>query len=107
MVDLTMLMKKAQEMQSKMQEMQSKMDNVEIEGSSGGGMVKVTISGKGSMKKISFDDSIVKADEKEILEDLTVAAFNDAKERLEKKLEEEMKNEVGSLGLPAGFPPLF
>jgi DNA-binding YbaB/EbfC family protein len=107
MVDLSMIMKKAQEMQSKMQDMQAKLDTVEIDGASGGGMVKVTINGKGNMKKISFDDSVVTTEDKEMLEDLTVAAFNDAKEKLEKKLEEEMKDEMGSLGLPAGFPPLF
>ncbi len=107
MVDFGMIMKKAQEMQTKMQDMQAKLDTIEIDGASGGGMVKVTITGKGNLKKISFDDSVVSLDDKEMLEDLTVAAFNDAKEKLDKKLEEDMKSEVGSLGLPPGFPPLF
>lgn len=107
MVDLSLIMKKAQEMQSKMQEVQSKMDDFEVEGSAGGGMVKVVVNGKGNMKKIDFDDSVVKEGEKEILEDLTVAAFNDAKAKLEAKMEQEMKDVTGSLGLPAGFPPMF
>ena len=107
MVDFNEIMKKAQEMQSKMNDMQEKLENVEIDGTSGGGMVKVTINGKGNMKKINFDNSVVTPDDKEMLEDLTVAAFNDAKEKLEKKLEAEMQNELGSLGLPAGLSPLF
>ena len=107
MVNFNDIMKKAQEMQSKMNDMQEKLENVEIDGASGGGMVKVTINGKGNMKKINFDDSVITPDDKEMLEDLTVAAFNDAKEKLEKKLEKEMQDELGSMGLPAGFPPLF
>ena len=107
MVDFNAIMQKAQEMQNKMNDMQERLNSVEIDGTSGGGMVKVTINGNGNMKKVNFDDSVVTAEDKEMLEDLTVAAFNDAKEKLEKKLEKEMQDEMGSLGLPAGFPPLF
>lgn len=97
------LMKQAQEMQKKMKEAQDEMQNKEFEGSAGGSMVKVITNGTGSAKKITIDESLLKAEEKEILEDLIIAAFNDAKKKAEEGSEELMKNATGGLNLPKGF----
>ncbi len=106
-MNIAEMMKKAQEMQSKMSKMSEQLADIEIEGSAGGGMVKVTLNGKGEAKKVSIDSSLIKPEEGEIIEDLTVAAFNDAKNRLENKVQEEMAKVTDSLGLPPGMPPLF
>lgn len=97
------LMKQAQELQSKMGEMQEKLASLEIEGASGAGLVSVTLSGKGEMKAAKIDPSLMKPEEAEILEDLLVAAHNDAKAKLEERLQEEMKNVTGGLPLPPGL----
>lgn len=97
------IMKQAQEMQAKMEQMQADLAKMEVEGSSGGGMVKVTVNGKGDMLGIILDPSIVSADEKEILEDLILAASNDAKQKAQEKSAEEMKNLTGGLPLPPGM----
>jgi len=94
------MMKKAQEMQKKMQEMQESLANLEVEGTSGGGMVKILMNCKNEVKKINIDSSIIKTDEKEVMEDLVVAALNDAKTKAEEKSQEEMKKLTGGLGLP-------
>ena len=103
MKNLSQLMKQAQEMQSRMQEMQAKLAQVELEGAAGGGMVKVTVNGKGEMRKLKIDPALVDAKEVEILEDLIVAAFNDAKAKVETRVAEEMQKLTGGLNLPPGL----
>ncbi len=92
------LMKQAQEMQAKLMAAQNKMNELEVSGTSGGGMVTVVISGKGDMKKLTIDPKLLSPDDAEMVEDLIVAAFNDAKSKLEAKISEQM----GGI-LPAGM----
>jgi len=101
------MMKQAQEMQKKMKELQEGLANLEVEGSSGGGLVKITVTGKGEVKKIKIDPSLMKPEESEILEDLIVAAFNEAKKKSEEASAEEMKKLTGGLNLPPGFKMPF
>ena len=101
------MMKKAQEMQKKVQEMQVSLSNLEVEGTSGGGMVKIIMNCKNEVKKIDIDPSIIKNDEKEVMEDLIVAALNDAKSKAEEKSQEEMKKLTGGLELPPGMKMPF
>lgn len=103
MKDLGGLMKQAQELQAKMADMQSKLEDLEVEGESGGGLIRVTLNGKGLMKKVHLDESVLVPTEREIVEDLLVAAHNDAKTKLEQKVAEEMSSVTGGLGLPAGL----
>ena len=97
------LMKQAREMQAKMQEMQEGLAEVEAEGTSGGGMVTVTLSGKGAMKAVSIDPSLVKEGEGDILEDLILAAHNQAKERLEDVIAEKTRELTAGLPIPPGM----
>ena len=99
-MDIMGLMKKAGAMQAKMAEMQAELDNVTVEGLSGGGMVKVTLTAKGALKGLSIDPSLLKEDEKEIFEDLIVAAHADARRKAEGLMEEKMKDMTAGLGLP-------
>jgi len=101
------MMKKAQEMQKKMQEIQDSLSNLEVEGTSGGGIVKIIMNCKNEVKKIDIDSSIIKNDEKEVMEDLIIAALNDAKSKAEEKSQEEMKKLTGGLGLPPGMKMPF
>ena len=101
------MMKKAQEMQKKMQEMQESLSNLEVEGASGGGIVKIIMNCKNEVKKIDIDPSIIKNDEKEVMEDLIVAALNDAKSKAEEKSQDKMKELTGGLGLPPGMKMPF
>tara|TARA_B100000749_G_scaffold68943_1_gene51751 strand:- start:873 stop:1241 length:369 start_codon:yes stop_codon:yes gene_type:complete len=87
----------------KMAEAQEKLNSIEVEGVSGGGMVKVTASAKGDIKRIAIDDSLMKPEEKEITEDLIVAAINDAKQKGEAVSQEEMKSITGGISLPPGM----
>ena len=103
MVNFSNMMKQAQQLQKKMAEAQDKLNEIEVEGTSGGGMVKVLATAKGSFKRISIDDSLIKTDEKEILEDLLIAAINDAKQKGETAAQEEMKSLTGGLPLPPGM----
>ena len=103
MVNLGNMMKQAQQMQKKMAEAQDKLNQIEVEGTSGGGMVKVTSTAKGVIKRIDIDESLLKKDEKEILEDLIVAAINDSKQKGETVAQEEMKSLTGGLPLPPGM----
>ena len=103
MVNIGNMMKQAQEFQKKMTEAQEKLNSIEVEGISGGGLVKVTATAKGEIKKIVLDDSIMKLEEKDITEDLLVAAINDAKQKGEVAAQEEMKNITGGLSLPPGM----
>ncbi|HWG05715.1 MAG TPA: YbaB/EbfC family nucleoid-associated protein [Beijerinckiaceae bacterium] len=103
MKDIMGLMKQAQAMQSRMQELQGELDQLEVEGQSGGGLVRVTLTAKGAMKGISIDPSLLKPDEKEIVEDLVVTAFTDARGKAEKLAEEKMRSLTAGLPLPPGF----
>lgn len=103
MKNLGNLMKQAQQMQSKMGEMQAKLAELEVTGASGGGMLKVTLNGKFELKGIKIDPSLVTPDDVEVLEDLIVAAFNDAKAKAEVSMQDEMAKITGGLNLPAGF----
>ncbi len=103
MVNIGNMMKQAQEMQKKIAEVQEKLESIEVEGVSGGGMVKVISSAKGNIKSISLDPSLMNEKEKDITEDLIVAAINDAKKKAEEATQEEMKNVTGGLSLPPGM----
>ena len=103
MVNLGNMMKQAQQLQKKMSEAQEKLNSIEVEGVSGGGVVKVIANAKGEIKRISLDDSLLKPEEKEITEDLIVAALNDAKQKGDTAAQEEMKNVTGGLPLPPGM----
>ncbi|MGE3146371.1 MAG: YbaB/EbfC family nucleoid-associated protein [Pseudorhodoplanes sp.] len=103
MADFMGMMKKAAELQSKMQAMQAELDNVTVEGSSGGGLVTVVMSGKGEMKGVKIDTSLLKPDEKEILEDLIVAASAEARRKTETVMQEKMQALTGGLPLPPGM----
>ena len=102
-MNLQKMMKQAQDVQNKMGEMQARLEEEETEGSSGGGMVKIVMSGKGSAKRLSVDASLLKAEEKEMLEDLIVAAINDAKTKIDSRAAQEMSKLASGLGLPPGM----
>ncbi|MBA2629063.1 MAG: YbaB/EbfC family nucleoid-associated protein [Rickettsiaceae bacterium] len=103
-MNINQLMKQAQVMQKKMKEMQEEIASKQYIGKSGGGLVTVSMSGSGEMLKVSLDLSLLKADEKEMLEDLIVAAHNDAKAKADEDSKSNMSNAFGDLGkLPPGF----
>lgn len=99
MMNIQGLMKQAQMMQKKMQEEQAKLAEEEVEGTSGGGMVKITLNGKFAMTKINIDKSLVDPEETEVLEDLITAAYNDAKEKVDAKMADSMSSLTGGLDL--------
>ena len=101
--DMMGLMKQAAQLQSKMQEMQAELDRIEVEGTAGGGMVTVKLTAKGELKGVKLDDSLMKAEEKEILEDLLVAAHADGRRKAETVMQEKMKSLTGGLPLPPGM----
>src|SRR5919206_1904671 len=103
MRDLMGIMKQAQAMQQKMEEMQAELERVEVEGSSGGGMVTVTMTAKGALKTVSIDPSVLNPDEKEIVEDLIVAAANDARSKAERMMQQRMEEVTKGLPLPPGL----
>ena len=103
MADFLGLMKQAAELKSKMEAMQAELDQLEVEGVSGAGLVTVRLSGKGEMKGVKIDDSLLKPEEKMIMEDLIVAAHGDARRKAEALLQEKMKNVTGGLPLPPGM----
>ena len=96
-------MKQAQEMQSKMSEMQDKLSELEVTGSSGGGLVEITMSGKHQVKSLKIDESLVDKDNIEVLEDLAVAAINDARTKVDNAVNEKMSELTGGLQLPPGL----
>jgi DNA-binding YbaB/EbfC family protein len=103
MVDFMGMMKQAAQLQSKMQELQAELDRIEVEGSAGGGMVGVRLSAKGDLKGVTIDDSLLKPSEKNILEDLLVAAHADARRKAEGVMQEKMKAVTGGIALPPGL----
>ena len=105
MADFMGMMKQAAQLQSKMQALQAELDQVEVEGPAGGGLVSVKLTAKGDMKAVKIDDSLIKPGEKEIVEDLLVAAHADARRKAEALLQEKMKDLTGGLPLPPGLKP--
>jgi len=103
MPDFMGLMKQAAQLQSKLQELQAEIEQLEVEGTAGGGLVTVKLSGKGEMKSLSIDGSLLAPQEKDILEDLVVAAHGDASRKLDAARQEKMKSVTGGLALPPGL----
>jgi len=103
MKNLGQMMKQAQAMQAKMQEMQAALERTEVTGAAGGGMVSVTVSGKGEMRRIKIDPKLVDPNEVTMLEDLIVAAANDARAKADQQMQAEMAKLTGGLQLPPGF----
>ena len=103
MADFLGLMKQATQLKAKMEEMQAELDHITVEGASGGGLVTVTLTAKGEMKGVRIDGSLVKPEEKEIVEDLIVAAHADARRKGEALLAEKMKGLTGGLPIPPGM----
>ena len=101
--DMMGLMKQAAQLQTKMQEMQAELDLIEVEGAAGGGMVTVTLTAKGELKGVKIDDSLMKAEEKEVLEDLLIAAHADGRRKAEAVMQEKMKSLTGGMPLPPGL----
>ena len=97
------MMKQAREMQSKMAQMQAEMENMDITGSSGGGLVNIVMNGKGELKGVNIDPSLLADNEAEILEDLLIAAHKDAKIKSEEIMQDKMKDITGDLPLPPGM----
>jgi DNA-binding YbaB/EbfC family protein len=103
MADFLGMMKQAAELQSKMKALQEELDHVEVEGISGGGLVSVRMTAKMEVKAVKIDASLMKPDEREIVEDLVVTAFGDAKRKAEAAMQEKMAALTGGLKLPPGF----
>src|SRR4051794_18854118 len=103
MKNLGNMLKQAQQMQSRMQEMQVKLEAATVEGAAGAGMVKVLLTGKGDLRRVSIDPSLMGADAREVLEDLLVPAHPDPKQKVEAARAEEMKKPTAGLNLPAGM----
>jgi nucleoid-associated protein EbfC len=103
MPDFMGLMKQAAQLQSKMEALQAELDAIEVEGTAGGGLVTVKLTGKGDMKGVKIDDSLIKPGEKEILEDLLVAAHADARRKAETVMKDKMQGLTGGLPLPPGM----
>lgn len=103
MVDFMGMMKKAEELQRKMADIQTEAGAATVEGKSGGGLVTVTLSGKGEMKGLSIDPSLFKEDDVEVLEDLIVTAHNEAKAKAEEMMQKKMSEMTAGLPLPPGM----
>ena len=103
MADFLGMMKQAAQLQSKMQAMQDELAQIEVEGISGGGLVSVRMTAKMEVKAVKIDPSLIKPDEREILEDLLVTANNDARRKAEAAMQEKMQSLTGGLGLPPGL----
>tara|TARA_B100000519_G_scaffold137756_1_gene119225 strand:- start:826 stop:1131 length:306 start_codon:yes stop_codon:yes gene_type:complete len=97
------MIKQAQDLQKKMAEAQEKVETLEAEGISGGGIVKITINGKNNVTSVNIDETAIDKNEKEILEDLIVAAFNDARDKIQRKIADEMSSLTGGIKLPPGM----
>jgi DNA-binding YbaB/EbfC family protein len=103
MADFLGMMKQAAQLQSKMQAMQDELGQIEVEGSSGGGLVSVRMTAKMEVKAVKIDPSLIKTEEREILEDLLVTALGDARRKAELAMQEKMQSLTGGLGLPPGL----
>lgn len=103
MRDIMGMMKQFQDMQARMQQMQQELADMEVSGQSGAGMVRVTLNGKGEMRGIKIDPSLMKAEEAEILEDLIVTAVQDAKIKADETAQDKMKDIAGGLPIPSGL----
>ena len=103
MKDIMGMMGKMQEMQAKMQEMQTEIESSIVQGSAGGDMVNVTMNGKGELRELKIDPTLLKPDEAEILEDLIIAAHNDALDRAQSQKTERMKELTAGLPIPPGM----
>ncbi len=103
MVDIMGMMKKAQEMQAKMAEVQESLGNMQVEGRSGGGMVMVTLSGKGDLRGVKIDPALFKEDDVDVLEDLIIAAHAEAKAKVEIEVTSRMAEVTAGLPLPPGM----
>jgi hypothetical protein len=103
MKNLAGMMKQAQEMQAKMAELQARLEAAEVTGASGGGLVQVTATGKGALRRVRIDPSLMKPEDAGVLEDLIVAASNDARTKAEAMMQEETQKLLGGLQLPAGM----
>jgi DNA-binding YbaB/EbfC family protein len=103
MKDLMGMMKQVKDMQQRMQRLQEELAAIEVTGTAGGGLVSVTLTGKGDMKGVKIDPSLLKPEEAEIVEDLIVAATSDAKAKVEERLQEKMAEVTGGLPLPPGM----
>lgn len=102
-MNIQKMMKQAQEMQKKLADMQANLEATEMEGTSGGGAVKLMLNGKGQLLKIAIDPSVINADDKEMLEDLIIAAHGDAKGKIDEATASGMSQVTGGLNLPAGL----
>jgi DNA-binding YbaB/EbfC family protein len=102
-MDLMKMMKQAQEIQGRMQKVQEELGSLEVEGQSGAGLVKVTLNGKFEARQVKVDPSLMKPEEAEILEDLLVAAFQDARSKAEAAMQAKMQEVTGGLALPPGL----
>jgi DNA-binding YbaB/EbfC family protein len=103
--DMARMMKAAQEMQGKMAEMQASLDTITVDGQAGGGLVKVTATAKGDLKALSIDPSIFREEDREMVEDLILAAVKDAQGRASERMNDEMRRVTEGLGLPPGMMP--
>ena len=103
MADLFGMMKQAQQLQERMQQLQDELAAIEVGGQSGGGLVRVTLNGKGDLRAVKIDPSLMKPDEAEIVEDLVVAAMADAKTKVEAQMQSKMQALTGGLPLPPGM----
>jgi DNA-binding YbaB/EbfC family protein len=103
MMDLMKMMKQASQLQSRMQQMQEELASLEVEGQSGGGLVKITVNGKFDTRAVKIDPSLLKPEDAEMLEDLIVAAFADAKGKAETQMQAKMQEITGGLPLPPGL----
>ena len=106
-MNIQKMMKQAQDMQAKMGALQAKLEEAEMEGASGSGMVKITLTGKKIMRKISIDESLLVPADKEMLEDLIIAAYNDASGKIDNAFSEQMSAMTAVLSLPPGFKMPF
>lgn len=102
-MNIGQIMKQVQDMQAKMADMQSRLGDIEVTGQAGGGMVVATMNGKGDLKKIKIDPKLIVAEDAEMLEDLIVAACNDAKSKVEAATSAETEKMMGGMKLPPGM----
>jgi DNA-binding YbaB/EbfC family protein len=103
MRDFMGVMQQVKDLQERMQKLQAELETIEVTGTSGGGLVTVTLSAKGAMRKLAIDASLMKVEEEEILEDLVVAAHGDARAKAERLMEEKARELTGGLPLPPGM----